>query len=329
MKKTMLAVLVLTAAALGVAAYLAFNGNGRSTELPASCDVNDPICIRMATLVAGVASPGEAFAAFEASMEQDPSLRQTCHASSHLLGTVIWLRFGESSFVPGGGACAFGVYHGILQQIARDTPGELRSKAESLCGVLAAENTAQGEECIHGIGHALALVVDSLNDAYLQCEPLGSVNTEKCNQGATMEWVARFWDEIPYPTEVCAGDILPSALGDCVNVTYFEELVRHRDRLDSAGCDRFAPEVARECIIAIGTALAIYASGASDPMPYFEHPLCEPSSDCVQAMMVSYLMDQGTTEGGEAICRRLTLVDDCLVSVETARKLNRALDGGR
>ncbi len=326
----LLAAVALTASVLGVAAYLTFGGGtGRSTELLGACDVTDPVCSRMVTMAAEAASPSEAFAAFEASMEKDPSLRQTCHVASHLLGTAVWLRFGESSFIPGGGVCAFGVYHGILQQIAKETPDELQSKAGNLCKVLAAENTAQGEECIHGIGHALALVVDNLNDAYLQCEPLGSVNTEKCNQGATMEWMARFWDEIPYPTEICAGEILLSALGDCVNVTYFEELVRHRDRLDSAGCDQFAPEVARECIIAIGTALASYAFDASDPTPYFEHPVCSPDGGCVQAMIIAYLMRKGTTDGGEAICRRLTLVDECLISVETARKLNRDLDGGR
>jgi hypothetical protein len=201
--------------------------------------------------------------------------------------------------------------------------------------MLGRENVIQAEECVHGVGHALAVVADDINDAYTGCATFGLVTsgddrfrqdaTQKCNKGVTMEWTKRFEQQIRYPSTICDDTILPSALGDCVDVAYSEELIRHPDRVADAGCERFAPSLRLSCLNGIGTAMARYASTSTDPMPYFRHPLCSTDVTCLRALTVGYIIERGTDNGVEAICARTELPDDCLEAVGMARDLNRSL----
>lgn len=328
MKKLLMAAVLAASSALGLLTTMTLAApTGSTANLAASCKELDAVCIRMAAMVADAGSAVEAFTSFGSLMDDEPEMRQNCHIASHNLGRAIWVKFGEESFVPGGGTCAFGIYHGVLQQIASTEPAELQTKAERLCGILGKENRAQGEECLHGIGHALALVAEKLNDAYIKCQPLGGENAEKCTQGATMEWLDRFRDSIALPTEVCTSDILPAALGSCIAATYASELIREESRLNSAGCERFDERFGPDCRAAIGSALADYANLADDPFKYFNHPACASEPDCVGAMVVAYLMNSGSTENGEAMCERFALREPCVIAVGVARGMNKNLNG--
>jgi hypothetical protein len=328
MKKEVIAAVLAVASALGVVTVIALDSSsGSNANLAQSCVAGDVVCVQMAALVADASSAVDAFDRFQKMLDEDPSMRQNCHTSSHNVGSAIWTKFGESSFVPGGGTCAFGIYHGILQQIAKTAPGELQSRAEVLCSTLGKLNRSQGEECVHGIGHALALVVDDLNEAYEQCHQLPSTDAGKCDQGATMEWIIRFQQEIPLPTEVCAPDTLPAAMGACVNVAYSQELIRDESRLATAGCDQFDESLAMDCWSAIGNAVGHYSSRAADPMKYLSLPLCATNESCTGSMIIAHLMNSGTTAGGEALCEKISLREICLASLEIAQNLNRSLDG--
>ena len=332
--KKMYAAAALVASILGFAGYLTFASGGR-VDVTTSCLPEDTSCVRMLELAASTSSPTEAFAAFEGSLVADPSLRLFCHAASHHLGAAIWDRFGETAFTRGGGACAFGVYHGMLLRIAQTIPEQLGPRSERLCSMLARENVLQGEECIHGIGHALALVVDDINDAYAGCAALDMVvngkgafrqdANQKCNKGVTMEWTKRFEKEIPFPTEICTESILPSAYADCVDVAYSEELIRHVDRAAGANCSQFHPSVQTSCLNGIGGALARHAATSGDPMRFLNHPLCSSDETCLRAMMVGYVIDRGTDDAAADICNRLERSDVCLEAIAIARDLNRSL----
>ena len=111
--------------------------------------------------------------------EADDHIRTYCHDILHELGRAAWKVGGLDVFTGGHGSCGFGYYHGAMfEALTKDSKGDVFSGLTAFCQSYAADSTGASQTewylCMHGIGHAVASMSNSLTDAETQC---GKIST--------------------------------------------------------------------------------------------------------------------------------------------------------
>jgi len=188
-----------------------------------------------------------------------------CHDATHRLGERAFVDFGVAAWVPGGGICNFGYYHGFLVGASAATETEdFETLAYMLCEEKALpESDLPGSECAHGFGHAVYHLSGSLPEASARCAAFGGgVYRRRCTEGAVKDVLSRQ----PFVTErdfaACDG-IVATDRGACVYVTAAYAVVRTNNigsvsevcNLHSSG------EMRRECEGGLGRGVSMRAVG--------------------------------------------------------------------
>ncbi len=117
-----------------------------------------------------------------------------CHELMHYLGRDSYRRAGSvTAFAGATPACESGFYHGIIEEFLADRPGLVEEESGA---ILVGECLRHGspralnEECYHGVGHALMLLLgNDLPRSLLECDRLFKSSAERraCYGGAFME----------------------------------------------------------------------------------------------------------------------------------------------
>jgi len=324
----LLALTLLLAVAAGVgAAVVLFSSSVKA--LP-SCAPNNNGCLVAVKLLASSQSASEAYSLFSEELKGDAKLRNECHTFAHEAGKLIWYKFGESSFIPGGGDCAFGVYHGVMQAIAVEEPKTFHETSNRLCGVLAAVNKTQGEECVHGIGHALGLASGSLSEALEGCVPLGGVNMDKCLNGAGME----YFGSQPLQTDLLAlcDPVSDVVKGNCIESALPRTLIRLKQDWGKYDCSKYDQKFLANCMRGLGSALGTYVT--RDWYSVEETLQAEPcwsNIDCFATFIVTYTSNKADIAAGERLCLSLGEAErqaKCRTAIDIVRNLYRDTGSG-
>ena len=113
--------------------------------------------------------------------QSDIHIRGYCHDILHELGRAAW-KVGELDvFTIGHGACGFGYYHGAMfDAITEKVDKNIVLGLNKFCqGYAASSSTSSQTEwylCLHGIGHAIASISESLTEAEEGCREIGTVD---------------------------------------------------------------------------------------------------------------------------------------------------------
>lgn len=215
----LVAVLALPLAALTVAAFFAFSGDGRSggltlaegssggsfhpiagnfepddTELE-SCG-SDSGCLEQGFgNLAYDRGPDAALALFDERMKTNADVEANCHRIAHTIGSAALARFRGNvakTFSEGSASCASGYYHGILERAFVGVASEARmaTVARSLCtGAGIRRRGYLDYQCRHGLGHGFMIQTGyDLPLALSLCARLETRWDEvSCTGGAFME----------------------------------------------------------------------------------------------------------------------------------------------
>jgi len=324
----LLALTLLLAVAAGVgAAVVLFTSSAKA--LPA-CAPNNNGCFVAVKLLASSQSASEAYSLFSEELKSDAKLRNDCHTFAHEAGKLIWYRFGESSFIPGGGDCAFGVYHGVMQAIAVEEPETFHETSNRLCEVLAAVNRTQGEECVHGIGHALGLASSSLSEALQGCVPLGGVDMGKCLNGAGME----YFNSQPLQTDLLAlcDPVDDAVKGSCIESALPLTLTRLNQDWRKYDCSKYDEKFHSYCLRGLGSALGTYVTrGWYSVEETLRTEPCWSNIDCFATFVVTYTSNKADISAGEELCKSLGGVEKqekCRTALSIVRNLYRETGSG-
>jgi plastocyanin len=122
-----------------------------------------------------------AFDAIKEWNETDPVFRSNCHDVMHILGARAYLEFEQDHTIitrEETAYCAFGFYHGFIEQMLVEEGPEHYDKAREYCEAIArSDNTGARGPCYHGIGHAVFDSLDSSlwgNDAAMVASAIGT-----------------------------------------------------------------------------------------------------------------------------------------------------------
>lgn len=125
-----------------------------------------------------------------------PQLLGMCHTVLHSLGEQAWRNLGDITKVyqEGTDQCSSAFLHGALVRAFDEVPETgLADRAKTLCQGLGQINVAAGNECTHGIGHAIMVQLKSFDRSAVVCESL-TMNDGRggCLEGLMMEYSSTF-----------------------------------------------------------------------------------------------------------------------------------------
>lgn len=195
------AVLTVAAGLVAAGALLARVGAGQrasealSSTLVASlraceAEAGTLACMQKA-MIARAEEQGSPVSVMQALIEassSDQALAANCHDIGHSFGRWAYAQYGTEAFSDALDDCGFGYYHGFLEGIGEAKQVTLLTeRAEAVCAPFASTN--RYGECIHGVGHAVALAVEFEGFSAL-CARMGSGDAalRDCYEGALMQW---------------------------------------------------------------------------------------------------------------------------------------------
>lgn len=118
----------------------------------------------------------------------DSTLALACHDIMHAVGVLA----GELTFPEyGPDSCQYGYLHGVLQARAKAGGRHFVSSASAWCAGIVHNDARFDSECLHGIGHGVAISTRGDLAASLRlCATLEYPRSEPCANGVMMENVA-------------------------------------------------------------------------------------------------------------------------------------------
>lgn len=152
----------------------------------ATCDAT---CVeRVALETARVDGAAAAVAYVQTAVTENPSLAIACHDIMHAVGAEA----GKTGFPKyEADSCQYGYLHGVLQARAEAGGRSFTSDAAAWCGTLDRSDTRLEIECMHGVGHGVAVATrGDLAESLRQCATLQNSWVEPCANGAMMEHIA-------------------------------------------------------------------------------------------------------------------------------------------
>ncbi len=127
-----------------------------------------------------------ALAELKRRVAENPELSLGCHGAAHAVGMVAGERDWPEHI---DGTCFYGYLHGVLQVRAELDGEEFVAGAGAYCSALRTEDESLWIECLHGIGHGVAIIEPTDIVAALQrCGALESVVADTCASGVMMEY---------------------------------------------------------------------------------------------------------------------------------------------
>jgi hypothetical protein len=126
--------------------------------------------------------PEDLFTVFRKSLDENPSLKDSCHGVAHELGHASYAQYGFGTSMHRSGAiCGGGYIHGLIESKF----GELgEAKALKSIKTICPE---KDQSCNHGIGHGLmVMTVNNINKSLQYCDSLGKLARSDCYDGVFM-----------------------------------------------------------------------------------------------------------------------------------------------
>lgn len=149
----------------------------------------------------------ESFSKLALLVKQDQNNLEYCHQIAHGIGISEYYKnnkdlgvslenFSKIDFFSNKAICGGGYYHGIIEESAKDIKDKEKLLAffKNTCNSKIILNLI-GNDCIHGVGHAVFLQVDfNLEDAIFVCNGMTDDKAFKflCHAGLFMEFNERF-----------------------------------------------------------------------------------------------------------------------------------------
>ena len=117
----------------------------------------------------------------------------TAHDMAHLVGQLLFQKYGLDGLATCDPSFAFGCYHGLIEvAFADDDEVEYEKDlivAQTGCQNLGDDKSPSYWSCIHGIGHGVATYRDfNLNQSLADCTLLSDTVETYCNDGVFMEF---------------------------------------------------------------------------------------------------------------------------------------------
>ncbi len=118
------------------------------------------------------------------------------HDMAHLVGQLLFKKYGFKGLMTCIPVFAFGCYHGVMQvAFDKEKPQEFPTRlAEAKEGCMGVATTTSPSywSCIHGVGHGVATYEDfALDKSLADCDTFGSSVSTYCHDGVFMEFSSR------------------------------------------------------------------------------------------------------------------------------------------
>jgi hypothetical protein len=262
----LLSLLALIGLSLSVAVITVVRPDGSSlVDKLKACQTND--CV-VELLLTGLAADGpEQTLAAYASTSPNSGGSIDCHDATHRLGEKAWQSAGFKAWVGSGNVCNFGYYHGLMVGASENADvDEFAALAQRWCVDEALPvKDLPGAECLHGFGHAVFHLSDSITEAVDRCDAfasLGPTYQRRCNEGVIKDSLIGKPAVTIEDFERCATWPLEDQ-GTCVYVTSAYAVVRAAD----LGAVRQVCELVtsvdlvRECQDGLGRGVSMRAVG--------------------------------------------------------------------
>lgn len=319
----MLTVLGLVVAALGVLVVVVRPAEPSLPESLAACQTND--CVVEILLAALEERPPQEVLTSYASTEPNSGGNIDCHDATHRLGEAAWRAMRFDAWVGSGNVCNFGYYHGFMVGAAQDADIEaFVALAERLCVTDALpEGDLPGAECLHGFGHAVFHLTDSVTAAVERCDAFASLGDQfrrRCNEGVAKDSLITKPDVTQEDFQRCAtwpaGD-----QGTCVYVTAAYAVVRAAalDTVKSVCAPIGDADLLRECHDGLGRGVSMRAVGQRFREPgQWAEKVCGSMTECAFGFGKSVYFIRNDVDWSLTQC-----------AVFSAEQLERCRDGVR
>jgi hypothetical protein len=136
-------------------------------------------------------SPARAMRVFERDYRRSAAVRAECHDLTHVIGRSAGKKYGavERAYRDGDRFCGSGYYHGVVEEIVRESGGRLAP--DEVCATLRERRPRSVDHfnCAHGLGHGFMQVRDDdVRAALGDCDRLRArFERENCYAGVFMQ----------------------------------------------------------------------------------------------------------------------------------------------
>ena len=193
---------------------------------------------------------------------------RNCHAVSHLFGRWAWESFADKSYEEGLEGCSFGYYHGLMEQLAKDSFPEMLKLSKTVCEK--AINMLDLGGCIHGVGHAVGMTGLETSEYPKMCEQVSELPemVQECFRGSIMIWSELNPGTKAEDISMLCSNMPDTYVGKCVDgLVYDIQDIGELAKIDNY-CDAELSRWSRDCWFSSGGAVAarIVFSGAANSL---------------------------------------------------------------